>query len=127
MKFNNNLWRKNKMNFFKTKEEINKIEEEVKEPVELSVIEDVIDLINVASKVKCAFQLHLTLSIGDFKIDNDNFEEIKLLNKNKKESNKLIITYKDVLLSNQTTIDTENIIHIEFFLKYKDKGNDINV
>ena len=115
------------MNFFKTKEEINKIEEEVKEPVELSAIEDVIDLINVASKVKCAFQLRLTLSIGDFKIDNDNFEEIKLLNKSKKESNKLIITYKDVLLSNQTTIDVENIINIEFFLKYKDIGNDVNV
>lgn len=116
------------MNFFKAKEEIDKIEEEVQKPVEISAIEDVINLISVASKVKCRFQLHLTLSIGDFKVDNDNFEDIKLLNKSKKEStNKVVITYKDALLSNQTTIDIENIVKIDFILKYNDKGNDVNV
>lgn len=115
------------MSLFKMKNEIEKVEQEPPaEPVNISVIENVIDLITVASQVKCQFQLNLTLTIGAFKIDNDVFEDIKL-SKTKKENPKLIITYHDVLMSNQTTINVENVTKVEFLLKYTDKGNDTNV
>lgn len=109
------------------KNEIDAIEEEPQHPVDVQVIEDVINLINTASKMKCIFQLNLKLTIGEFKIDNDSFKDIKLSNKTKKEDNRLVIAYKDALLSNQTSIEVENIIGVNFILNYTDKGNDINV
>lgn len=101
----------------KKKNDIDKIERQDEEPISKEVVEDIIRLIDVANDCSCYFELCLLLSIGEFKIDSASYAGIKLLN-DKKNSDTLVITTKNILLTTDTSIDLINIKNIIFNLKF---------
>ena len=107
--------------FKKTVKTVEKIEQTEQKPVDKKDIEALISLINTAHNIECDFDLCLTLSIGNFKVNSDAFNGIKLISK-KNEEEKLLIQHKNMLLSNDTSINLKDIHHIMFNLKFYDKG-----
>ncbi len=104
----------------KANNENEKIEENF-EPVDKETIKKVIKLVETAYDVGCDFELCLELSIGEFAINAASYNGIKLI-QNKKENDKLLIQYKNMLISNDTFIDLEHIKHINLNLTFSDKG-----
>lgn len=102
---------------------ISQIEEEVidEKPVTKKEIEDMIKLINAAHNVDAMFDLQLKLVIGDFNISSESYTGMKLLSKTKSDDDRLVISYKNALLSNDTVIDISNILHIILYIKFCDK------
>lgn len=104
---------------------IEKIEEEVKEeiePVDKETMQDMINLIDVAHSVGCFFELEFALSIGVFAVDSASYTGIKFIKKTgKNDFDKVIVSYKDALLSNETSIALKDIAHISLDIKFCDK------
>ena len=90
-------------------------------PVTKEELQQLIDIIEVARKIDASFDLVLSLSMGEFHVDSLSFVGIKMINK--KDEGKLLIQYKqNMLLLNDTYIDIENIMHIDFTLRFTDKN-----
>ena len=110
-------------------ESLKKVQEyennEIKEPVSKKDVEDAIKLINIAHEVGCDFDLQLTLEIGEFCVSADSYTGIKMLNKTKTDGDRLVISYKNALLSNDTIIDLKNILHISLKIEFCDKNERI--
>lgn len=110
-------------NIFKdTEEELDTV---VSAPIDKKAMEDLIKLVDVAYETGCHFDLKLDLTIGTFCIDSLEYTGMKLLPKNKKEPDRVTISYSSALLSNDTVINLENIINVTLNLKYCGKG-DVN-
>lgn len=88
------------------------------DPVSADAIKDTLALIKVAHESCSEFDVTLTLKIGLFKVTSDSFNDIKLLKETKNEPARIIVSYSNVLLANDTTIKVEDITHIDFNLKY---------
>lgn len=99
------------------KEQIDAIETNDLEPVDKKDIENVIKLIETAHNTNAEFRLKLILSIGDFVVDEDSFDGIKLVS-NKQNGDRLLIKHKNILLANETFIELGHIKCINFNLKY---------
>ena len=113
----------------KTLKQIEKeFNEDEKEPVDIKDLEGVIELINVAKEVNCSFTLKLLLEIGEFIVQSDNFKSIKLLKANKTQSERLVITHTNALITMDTTIEAKHIVGINFTLTFKNMyESDVNV
>lgn len=99
------------------KEQIDAIDTEELKPVDKKDVEDVIKLIEIAHATNATFKLKLILSIGEFIVDSDSYDGIKFVN-SKKDGDKLLVKYKNLLLSYDTSIELEHIKCIDFSLKY---------
>ena len=102
------------------KEQIDTIDKSSLEPVDKKEIEDVIKLIEVAHNTNCNFILKLILEIGEFSVDADSYDGIKLIT-SKKDGDRLLIKYKNLLLSYDTYIELQHIKCIDFCLKYSNR------
>lgn len=92
------------------------------EPVKKEELQHLIDIIEVAKDIGASFDLVLSLTMGEFCVDSYSFIGIKMTN-SKKDEGKLLIQYKkNMLLFNDTCIDIENIVHIDFKLRFTDKN-----
>lgn len=107
------------------KKELKEVEKEVHEPVTKEVIENIVKLIIVAHETQSQFDLTLILSIGEFTISSDSYTNIKILNKNKNEEDRLVISYQNALLSNDTVIEINNIIGYTLNIQYSDENERI--
>ena len=108
-------------NIFKNKEE--ELDTISASPVNKKAIEDAIKIVNVAHETGAYFDLKFDLSVGEFSVDESEYTAIKLLPKNKKEPDRVAISYSNDLLSHDTVIHLENIINITLKLKYYGKGD----
>lgn len=109
------------LNMFKNKEE--ELDTISVSPVNKKAIEDAIKIVNVAHETGAYFDLKFDLSVGEFSVDESEYTAIKLLPKNKKEPDRVAISYSNDLLSHDTVIHLENIINITLKLKYYGKGD----
>ena len=92
------------------------------EPVKKEELQHLIDIIEVAKDIGASFDLVLSLTMGEFCVDSYSFVGIKMTN-SKKDEGKLLIQHKqNMLLLNDTYIDIENIVHIDFKLRFTDKN-----
>ena len=112
--------------FKQQKENIEEIETDMRDPVSIQDIEDMIKLINVASEIKCDFKLVLNLEIGEFCVKSDNFKGIKMSKATKKQADRLVISHSNALLLVDTVIQVKHIVGITFALKFEDRS-DVNV
>lgn len=96
---------------------IDVIEKENVEPVSVDEIEKAIKLIEAAKEIDCDFKICFALKIDEFIVDSASFNGIKII-KNKKEDNKLLIQYQNMLFSSDTYIDLNNIIGIDISCQY---------
>lgn len=96
---------------------IDVIEKENVEPVTIDEIEKAIKIIEAAKEIDCDFKIRFALKIDDFIVDSASFNGIKII-KNKKENNKLLIQYQNLLFSSDTYIDLNNIIGINISCQY---------
>ena len=110
----------------KTNDTINMVECESNEiiPVTYETMENVIKLIEIANETNSDFSLLLNLSIDSFKIDSDNFKDIKLLKGNKTQPDRVMISSSDVLLTTETTIELQHIAKVTVFIQYEKKESD---
>lgn len=90
------------------------------EPVAKEDMEKLIKLMHAAHDVGAWFDLELQLPIGNFNIDSNEYTGIKIMPKNKTDKERVIISYQDALLSNDTVIDLENILRISFVMRFCD-------
>ena len=92
------------------------------------IMSDVVKLLQVASDIKCDFECVFKLSVGEFVINSESFNDIKIVNKTKNAGTKVVVKYSDVLLSNETVIPLENILCITCKVLYCNTGvSDNNV
>ena len=104
------------------KVEMDMIEHTPEEPVKKEELQHLIDIIEVAKDIGASFDLVLSLTMGEFCVDSYSFVGIKMSN-SKKDEGKLLIQHKqNMLLLNDTYIDIENIVHIDFKLRFTDKN-----
>ena len=90
------------------------------------IMSDVVKLLKVAYDIKCDFECVLQLSVGEFAIYSESFNDIKIINKTKNAGTKVVVKYSDVLLSNETVIPLENILCIKCKIVYCNTGVDDN-
>lgn len=91
------------------------------EPVKKEELQHLIDIIEVAKDIGASFELVLSLTMGEFCVDSISLVGMKMINK--KDEGKILIQHKqNILLLNDTYIDIENIIHIDFKLRFTDKN-----
>ena len=103
------------------KTEMDMIDHTQEIPVKKEELQQLIDIIEVASKIDASFDLVLSLSMGEFHVDSLSFVGIKMINK--KDEGKLLIQHKqNMMLLNDTYIDIENITHIDFTLRFTDNN-----
>lgn len=107
--------------FNKFKKELKEVEKEVREPVAKEVIENIVKLITVAHETNSQFNLTLILPIGEFTLDSDAYTNIKILDKSKKEEDRLVVSYQDALLSSDTIIELSNIVGYTLNIHYSDE------
>lgn len=109
-------------NIFGQPKEIEEVEEELKS-IDKKDMENVIELINIAYSTGCIFVLKLTLTSGEFCVDSDTYTDIKMLNKTKNEPDRVVIGYKNALLSHTTIINLDDIVGITFDIKFCNENN----
>lgn len=90
------------------------------EPVAKEDMEKLIKLMHTAHDVGAWFELELQLPIGSFSVDSDEYTGIKIMPKTKTDKERVIISYKDALLSNDTVINLENVLGISFVIRFCD-------
>lgn len=90
------------------------------EPVAKEDMEKLIKLMHTAHDVGAWFELELQLPIGSFSVDSDEYTGIKIMPKTKTDKERVTISYKDALLSNDTVIDLENVLGISFVIRFCD-------
>lgn len=90
------------------------------------IMSDVVKLLQVAYDIKCDFECVFQLSVGEFVINSESFNDIKIINKTKNAGTKVVVKYSDVLLSNETVIPLENILCITCKIVYCNTGVDDN-
>ena len=88
------------------------------QPVNIDDVENIIELIKVAQKNVAMFSICFQLDIGEFSVDSDSLEDIKILKKTKNENERIQIQYSDVLLEHNVVIQLENIVGVFFDLQY---------
>lgn len=111
--------------FLRPVEKIEEVEEEIK-PVTKEKMQDMINLIDVAHSVGCFFELEFALPIGVFTVDSASYTGIKFIKKTgKNDVDKVIVSYKDALLSNETAIALKDIMHISLDIEFCDKAENI--
>ena len=88
------------------------------EPVSVKDIEQAIELINVANKINAQFKITFYLTIGEFSVDSDSFNDIKLMKKTKNEKDRIVIDYYTALFSTETTINLENVFGFTIDVAY---------
>lgn len=111
----------------KITKEIKKAEtEEIKEaePVSIKDIEQAIELINIANKINAHFKVTFYLTIGEFSVDSDSFNSIKLMKKTKNEKDRITVNYYTALFSTETTIKLENIFGFTVDVAYMNEWID---
>ena len=94
------------------------------DPVSLKDIEQAIELINVAKKINAHFKITLYLTIGEFGVDSDSFNGIKILKKTKSEKDRIVINHYNALFSTETTIDIDNIFGFTVDVGYMNEWTD---
>lgn len=92
-------------------------------PVNKEVIEHAITIVDVAHKTGANFDLKFDLTVGEFSINQSEYTGMKLLTKNKKEADRVIVSYVNDLLYHDTVIYLENITNVVLKLKYNGKGD----
>lgn len=100
------------------------------DPVGQDAIKDTLAIIKVAHEVQCVFKVTFTLKVGEFLVDSDSFNDIKLLKETKNEPERIVVSYSNLLLSHDTTIKVDDITCIYFDLKYCSdirKEDEVNV
>ena len=96
---------------------IDEIERENIEPINVEDIEKAIKLIEAAKEIDCDFKVCFELKIDEFIVDSASFKGIKIV-KNKKEGDKLLIQYQNMLFSSDTYIDLDNIVKVNVKCQY---------
>lgn len=89
-------------------------------PVAVEEIENLIEMIELANKINATFDLCLILRMGGFTVNSAIFKGIKMLKKSKNESDRIVISYYNNLLSTETTIDAEDIVHVSLEVLFTD-------
>lgn len=109
------------------KEDIDSIEEEKeKEPIKKEDIEKAIKLIEAAKDINCCFTVEVELvGIDTFFVNSDTFEGIKL-STSKKDGDKLLVKYSNLLYTTDTYMDLEKITNICVKCQYSSES-DVNV
>ena len=106
-------------------EKVENVEMKEAEPVSIKDVEQAIELINVANKINAHFKITFYLTIGEFSVDSDSFNSIKLMKKTKNEKDRIIISYYTALFSTETTIDINNIYSIVMSISFSTKEEQI--
>lgn len=99
-------------------EKVENVEMKEAEPVSIKDVEQAIELINVANKINAHFKITFYLTIGEFSVDSDSFNSIKLMKKTKNEKDRIIISYYTALFSTETTIELKNIFGFTIDVAY---------
>ena len=109
------------------KNDIDNIEKETeKEPIKKEDIEKAIKLIEAAKNINCCFTVEVELvGIDTFFVNSDTFEGIKLLT-SKKDGDKLLVKYSNLLYTRDTYIYIEKITNIYVKCQYSSES-DVNV
>ena len=89
-------------------------------PVDIEKVEDLIKIINVCKDIGAEFELCLILRLDGLTIDSSMFKDIKLLKKTKNEPDRLSVSYYNALLSTNSVIDINDIIHINLKIVFAD-------
>ena len=90
------------------------------------IMSDVVKLLKVAYDIKCDFECVFNLSVGEFAICSESFNDIKIINKTKNAGTRVVVKYSNALLSNETIIPLENILCIKCKIVYYNDGVDDN-
>lgn len=104
---------------FSKKEE----ENEYSEPITYDIAENVVKLIQIAHEINGFFTIYCKLSVGDFEVTAENFQDIKLLKSTKSEPDRIIISLADAMVRTETTIELSNIYEIQVDVSYKKRGD----
>lgn len=109
------------------KDDIDNIEKETeKEPIKKEDIEKAIKLIEAAKDINCCFTVEVELiGVNTFFVNSDTFEGIKLLT-SKKDGDKLLVKYSNLLYTRDTYIYIEKITNIYVKCQYSSES-DVNV
>ena len=109
------------------KDNIDNIEKETeKEPIKKEDIEKAIKLIEAAKDINCCFTVEVELiGVDTFFVNSDTFEGIKLLT-SKKDGDKLLVKYSNLLYTRDTYIYIEKITNIYVKCQYSSES-DVNV
>lgn len=109
------------------KDDIDSIEEEIeKEPIKKEDIEKAIKLIEAAKDINCCFTVEVELvGVDTFFVNSDTFEGIKL-SASKKDGDRLLVKYSNLLYTTDTYMDLEKITNICVKCKYSSES-DVNV
>lgn len=109
------------------KDNIGNIEKETeKEPIKKEDIEKAIKLIEAAKDINCCFTVEVELiGVDTFFVNSDTFEGIKLLT-SKKDGDKLLVKYSNLLYTRDTYIYIEKITNIYVKCQYSSES-DVNV
>ncbi len=100
--------------------EIDESDTQESKPVAKEDMEKLIKLMHTAHDVGAWFDLELQLPIGSFNVDANEYTGIKIMPKTKTDKERVIISYQDALLSNDTVINLENILRISFVVRFCD-------
>ena len=109
------------------KDDIDNIEKETeKEPIKKEDIEKAIKLIEAAKNINCCFTVEVELiGVDTFFVNSDTFEGIKLLT-SKKDGDRLLVKYSNLLYTRDTYIYIEKITNIYVKCQYSSES-DVNV
>lgn len=109
------------------KDDIDNIEKETeKEPIKKEDIEKAIKLIEAAKDINCCFTVEVELiGVDTFSVNSDTFEGIKLLT-SKKDGDRLLVKYSNLLYTRDTYIYIEKITNIYVKCQYSSES-DVNV
>ena len=109
------------------KDDIDNIEKEAeKEPIKKEDIEKAIKLIEAAKDINCYFTVEVELvGVDTFFVNSDTFEGIKL-STSKKDGDRLLVKYSNLLYSTDTYMDLEKITNICVKCQYSSES-DVNV
>lgn len=114
--------------FGNTKTQISELDKDTQQikfgTITKDIMSDVVKLLQVAYDIKCDFECVFQLSVGEFVINSESFNDIKIINKTKNAGTKVVVKYSDVLLSNETVIPLENILCITCKIVYCNTGVD---
>lgn len=105
---------------------IDEVEEEEAEPIDKKTMEEAIKLIEVANEIGCDFQVCFRLTIDEFTVTSGSFKGIKLIS-SKKEGDKVLIQYSNMLFSSDTYIDLDKITKVAIKCEYTSDKGEVNV
>ena len=105
---------------------IDEIEEEKAEPIDKKTMEEAIKLIEVAKNIDCDFQVCLKLTIDEFNVNSASFEGIKLTS-SKKDGDRVLIQYSNMLFHSDTYISLDKITKVIVKCSYISDKGEINV